>query len=78
MQTVFILASLSLLSGSIPHLMIAELFLQSSRASAYSVGGFVQWFCVFFIGFTYILIEVSDFCGLVWVGSVVIVWQGGS
>ncbi|XP_066469212.1 solute carrier family 2, facilitated glucose transporter member 5-like [Tiliqua scincoides] len=42
---------------SIPHLMVTELFLQSSRSSAFAIGGFVQWFLIFLIGFAYILVE---------------------
>ncbi|KAJ6653448.1 hypothetical protein lerEdw1_009201 [Lerista edwardsae] len=43
--------------NSIPYLMLTELFLQSSRASAYAVGGFCQWFLILFVGFSFALIQ---------------------
>ncbi|XP_053151557.1 solute carrier family 2, facilitated glucose transporter member 5-like isoform X6 [Hemicordylus capensis] len=36
----------------VPNLMITELFLQSSRSSAYAIGGCVRWFFNFLNGFT--------------------------
>lgn len=49
--------------------MITELFLQSSRASAFSVLGFFQWFLIMVISIVFISIEVSDLAGKCgWVG----------
>ncbi|KAJ6653438.1 hypothetical protein lerEdw1_009191, partial [Lerista edwardsae] len=43
--------------NSIPHLMIVELFLQSSRASAIAIGSFVQWFLILCLFLLYFLLE---------------------
>nr|XP_034974717.1 solute carrier family 2, facilitated glucose transporter member 5-like [Zootoca vivipara] len=37
-----------LYAGALANLITAEIFLQSSRSSAYVVGGFVHWFLNFF------------------------------
>ncbi|KAJ6653447.1 hypothetical protein lerEdw1_009200 [Lerista edwardsae] len=51
------IAGIILGPNSIPYLMLTELFLQSSRASAYAIGGFFQWFLVLFLSLTFFLIE---------------------
>nr|XP_028572106.1 solute carrier family 2, facilitated glucose transporter member 5-like isoform X1 [Podarcis muralis]XP_028572107.1 solute carrier family 2, facilitated glucose transporter member 5-like isoform X1 [Podarcis muralis] len=43
--------------SALPNLIIAELFLQSSRSSAYVVGGFVHWFLNFFSIVTFLNIQ---------------------
>ncbi|XP_033012793.1 solute carrier family 2, facilitated glucose transporter member 5-like [Lacerta agilis] len=47
-------------SGALPNLITAEIFLQSSRSSAYVVGGFVHWFLNFLSIMIFLNIEVSD------------------
>ncbi|XP_042334542.1 solute carrier family 2, facilitated glucose transporter member 5-like [Sceloporus undulatus] len=42
---------------TLPNLMIGELFLQSSRSSAYVIGGFVHWIIHFFTIFSYLQIQ---------------------
>lgn len=46
-------------AGPIPALMITEIFLQSSRSSAYMVGGSVHWLCNFTVGLLFPFIQVS-------------------
>nr|XP_028596579.1 solute carrier family 2, facilitated glucose transporter member 5-like isoform X2 [Podarcis muralis] len=43
--------------SALPNLIIAEIFLQSSRSSAYVVGGFVHWFLNFFSIVTFLNIQ---------------------
>ncbi|XP_044301329.1 solute carrier family 2, facilitated glucose transporter member 5-like isoform X2 [Varanus komodoensis] len=43
--------------SALPNLLITELFLQSSRSSAYVVGGFIHWLLNFFTVVTFILIQ---------------------
>lgn len=46
-------------AGPIPALLITEVFLQSSRASAFMVGGSVHWFCNFTVGLLFPFIQVG-------------------
>ncbi|XP_053251215.1 solute carrier family 2, facilitated glucose transporter member 5-like isoform X2 [Podarcis raffonei] len=46
-------------SGSISSVIVVELFLQSSRASAFAIAGFVHWLSRFLIEFIFFYIEAS-------------------
>lgn len=53
------LAHLSFLHlGPIPDVIVTELFFQSSRASAFVIGGSVDWLCNFMTGFAFVFIKV--------------------
>ncbi|XP_060057406.1 solute carrier family 2, facilitated glucose transporter member 5 isoform X2 [Erinaceus europaeus] len=43
----------------IPALFITEIFLQSSRASAFMVGGSIHWFCNFTVGLVFPFIQAA-------------------
>ena len=45
--------------GPIPALLITEIFLQSSRPSAFMVGGSVHWLSNFTVGLLFPFIQVS-------------------
>lgn len=50
---------LFLSQGPIPALLITEVFLQSSRSSAFMVGGSVHWLSNFTVGLIFPFIQVS-------------------
>lgn len=54
---------LSLSPGPIPALFITEVFLQSSRSSAFMVGGSVHWLSNFTVGLVFPFIQVSVSAG---------------
>ncbi|XP_063001527.1 solute carrier family 2, facilitated glucose transporter member 5-like [Elgaria multicarinata webbii] len=43
--------------GSIPYIVSGEIFLQSSRASAYVIGGFANWFSRILLGVIFVQME---------------------
>ncbi|XP_066493478.1 solute carrier family 2, facilitated glucose transporter member 5-like [Tiliqua scincoides] len=45
--------------STIPNVLTAEMFLQSSRSSAYVIQGFMHWLISFIIGVTYLNIEAK-------------------
>ncbi|KAH0617413.1 hypothetical protein JD844_015584 [Phrynosoma platyrhinos] len=49
--------------GPVPPVIVTELFLQSSRASAYMIAGFVQWLITFITGVTFLHVQkqLGDF-----------------
>ncbi|XP_028572105.2 solute carrier family 2, facilitated glucose transporter member 5-like [Podarcis muralis] len=42
----------------VPVVIVAELFLQSSRSTAFMAGGCVHWFCKFVIGVVFLQMEI--------------------
>ncbi|NXN99008.1 GTR5 protein, partial [Rhinopomastus cyanomelas] len=54
-------------AGPIPFLMITEMFLQSSRAAAFMVGGSVHWICNFVLGLVFLYMEagLGPYCFLI-------------
>uniref|UniRef100_A0A8C5RJ65 Major facilitator superfamily (MFS) profile domain-containing protein n=1 Tax=Laticauda laticaudata TaxID=8630 RepID=A0A8C5RJ65_LATLA len=48
-------------AGPIPNIIIAELFLQSSRSTGIVLGGFVHWFLRIITGIMVFEVEVSEF-----------------
>nr|XP_034980322.1 solute carrier family 2, facilitated glucose transporter member 5-like [Zootoca vivipara] len=46
--------------GPIPNVVVVAMFLQSSRASAFVIAGFVQWFTHFLMMMVFLQIVVSD------------------
>uniref|UniRef100_A0A803TKI4 Major facilitator superfamily (MFS) profile domain-containing protein n=1 Tax=Anolis carolinensis TaxID=28377 RepID=A0A803TKI4_ANOCA len=58
--------ALSPRSGAVPQVIIAELFLQSSRSTAFSLGGFMYWLISLLTGVIFRQVEVS---GLSKIGS---------
>ncbi|NWU57868.1 GTR9 protein, partial [Dromas ardeola] len=61
--------------AGVPFLMTAELFTQSHRPAAYIVGGSLNWFCNFTIGFIFPFLQMSAgaFCYLVFCGVCLLV-----
>ncbi|XP_053136758.1 solute carrier family 2, facilitated glucose transporter member 5-like [Hemicordylus capensis] len=60
LNTIFVdlfLCGQALGPASIPNVITAELFLQSSRSSGYVIGGFVHWFLYFLTGVTFLHVE---------------------
>ncbi|KAM9526340.1 solute carrier family 2, facilitated glucose transporter member 11-like isoform 6-T6 [Guaruba guarouba] len=53
--------------GGITNILIAELFIQSSRAAAYMIGGTISWISFFTIGmlFPFIVNRLKQYCFLV-------------
>ncbi|NWT41752.1 GTR9 protein, partial [Chroicocephalus maculipennis] len=62
-------------AAGVPFLMTAELFTQSHRPAAYVVGGSLNWFCNFTIGFIFPFLQMSAgaFCYLVFCGVCLLV-----
>ncbi|NXN46620.1 GTR9 protein, partial [Rhinoptilus africanus] len=62
-------------AAGVPFLMTAELFTQSHRPAAYIVGGSLNWFCNFTIGFVFPFLQMSAgaFCYLVFCGVCLLV-----
>ncbi|KAJ6656790.1 hypothetical protein lerEdw1_003121 [Lerista edwardsae] len=48
----------------IPDIFVTELFFQSSRSSAFAIGGFVEWLCSFCSGFAFVYIKdtIGAYC----------------
>ncbi|XP_061467922.1 solute carrier family 2, facilitated glucose transporter member 5-like [Rhineura floridana] len=45
--------------GPIPYLFVVDLFLQSSRSSAFVIAGFLQWFLTLLVGLVFIYVETK-------------------
>ncbi|XP_066493475.1 solute carrier family 2, facilitated glucose transporter member 5-like [Tiliqua scincoides] len=52
----------------IPDVIVTELFFQSTRSSAFVVGGFVEWLCSFCTGFAFVYIKekIGAYCFFVY------------
>ncbi|NXV40327.1 GTR9 protein, partial [Uria aalge] len=70
-----IIAGFCMGPAGVPFLMTAELFTQSHRPAAYIVGGSLNWFCNFTIGFIFPFLQMSAgaFCYLVFCGVCLLV-----
>ncbi|NXV29389.1 GTR9 protein, partial [Rissa tridactyla] len=70
-----IIAGFCMGPAGVPFLMTAELFTQSHRPAAYVVGGSLNWFCNFTIGFIFPFLQMSAgaFCYLVFCGICLLV-----
>ncbi|NXX07646.1 GTR9 protein, partial [Larus smithsonianus] len=70
-----IIAGFCMGPAGVPFLMTAELFTQSHRPAAYVVGGSLNWFCNFTIGFIFPFLQMSAgaFCYLVFCGVCLLV-----
>ncbi|MGH0145819.1 UNVERIFIED_CONTAM: hypothetical protein FKN15_010667 [Acipenser sinensis] len=72
---VAIIAGFCIGPAGIPFLMTAELFKQSHRPAAYTVGGALNWMSNFTVGFVFPFLQMSagSFCYLVFCGVCVLV-----
>ncbi|NXK12415.1 GTR9 protein, partial [Herpetotheres cachinnans] len=70
-----IIAGFCMGPAGVPFLMTAELFTQSHRPAAYIVGGSLNWFCNFIVGFVFPFLQMSAgaFCYLVFCGICLLV-----
>ncbi|NXO11741.1 GTR9 protein, partial [Oriolus oriolus] len=70
-----IIAGFCMGPAGVPFLMTAELFMQSHRPAAYIVGGSLNWFCNFTVGFIFPFLQMSAgaFCYLVFCGVCLLV-----
>ncbi|NXH88913.1 GTR9 protein, partial [Edolisoma coerulescens] len=70
-----IIAGFCMGPAGVPFLMTAELFMQSHRPAAYIVGGSLNWFCNFAVGFIFPFLQMSAgaFCYLVFCGVCLLV-----
>ncbi|NXG81453.1 GTR9 protein, partial [Stercorarius parasiticus] len=70
-----IIAGFCMGPAGVPFLMTAELFTQSHRPAAYIIGGSLNWFCNFTIGFIFPFLQMSAgaFCYLVFCGVCLLV-----
>ncbi|RXM99116.1 F-box/WD repeat-containing protein 1A [Acipenser ruthenus] len=72
---VAIIAGFCIGPAGVPFLMTAELFKQSHRPAAYTVGGALNWMSNFTVGFVFPFLQMSagSFCYLVFCGVCVLV-----
>ncbi|XP_033885763.1 solute carrier family 2, facilitated glucose transporter member 5-like isoform X1 [Acipenser ruthenus] len=72
---VAIIAGFCIGPAGVPFLMTAELFKQSHRPAAYTVGGALNWMSNFTVGFVFPFLQMSagSFCYLVFCGICVLV-----